>query len=365
MMGRILGNHPDVYTFGELHFFGQLYSPPRASQSVVGTSLSSKEDNSEPVGGTSLSRKLVGGTSLSRKEGISKSLSEPEAVELAARLLCIQREGYRTHGNPQRFREEARAFLDAFSEYPATPAALFSAFLCREAAQNGKSIPCDQTPRNVFYIEDILRFYPRAKVINMIRDPRDVLLSQKRKWKRRFLGGTDMPLRETFRDWINYHPITMSRIWHTAVSAADRFADSDKVMSVYFEELLAHPQATVRQVCDFAGIGYADILLQVPQVGSSSGADKPTQLGINPTRANSWQKGSGSGEPALSSAEIYLCETLNAPLMKKHNYSIVSRRPNPVRLAIDVLSFPMKLTAAFLCNLDRMKNIRETLKRRI
>ena len=255
--------------------------------------------------------------------------------------------------------------MAAFSEYPATPAALFSAFLCREAAQNGKSIPCDQTPRNVFYIEDILRFYPQAKVINMIRDPRDVLLSQKRKWKRRFLGGTDMPLRETFRDWINYHPITMSRIWHTAVSAADRFADSDKVMSVYFEELLAQPQGTVRQVCDFADIGYADTLLQVPQVGSSSGADKPTQLGINPTRANSWQKGSGSGEPALSSAEIYLCETLNSPLMKKHNYSIVSRRPNPVRLAIDVLSFPMKLTAAFLCNLDRMKNIRETLKRRI
>lgn len=380
MMGRILGNHPDVYTFGELHFFGQLYSPPRASQSVGGTSLSRKEDNSEPVGGTSLSRKSVGGTSLSskednsepvggtslsRKKDTSESLSEPEAVELAARLLCIQREGYRTHGNPQRFQEEAREFLAAFSGYPATPAALFSAFLCREAAQNGKSIPCDQTPRNVFYIEDILRFYPQAKVINMIRDPRDVLLSQKRKWKRRFLGGTDMPLRETFRDWINYHPITMSRIWHTAVSAADRFADSDKVMSIYFEELLAQPQATVRQVCDFAGIGYADTLLQVPQVGSSSGADKPTQLGINPTRANSWQKSSGSGEPALSSAEIYLCETLNAPLMKKHNYPIVSRRPNPVRLAIDVLSFPMKLTAAFLCNLDRMKNIRETLKRRI
>ena len=27
MMGRILGNHPDVFTFGELHFFGQLWSP--------------------------------------------------------------------------------------------------------------------------------------------------------------------------------------------------------------------------------------------------------------------------------------------------------------------------------------------------
>ena len=340
MMGRILGNHPDVHTFGELHFFGQLYSPSRASQAV-------------------------GGTSRSRKKGISESLNEPEAVELAAKLLCIQREGYRTHGNPRRFREEARTFLGALSEYPATPVALFSAFLCRETAQKGKSIPCDQTPRNVFYLEDILRHYPQAKVINMIRDPRDVLLSQKRKWKRRFLGGTDMPLKETLRDWINYHPITISRIWHTAINAADKFADSDRVMSVYFEELLAQPEATVRQICDFVRIAYSEALLQVPQVGSSSGADKPAQLGINAARANSWEKGSGSGEPELSSAEIYLCEALNAPLMKKHNYPLVSRRPNPVRLAIDILSFPMKLTMALLCNLDRMKNIRETLKRRL
>ena len=319
MMGRILGNHPDVYTFGELHFFGQLCASTDASA----------------------------------------SLREREAVALAAQLLCIQREGYRTHGHPRRFQEEARKFLDALSEYPATPTALFSAFLSHETARNEKSIPCDQTPRNVFYIEDILRFYPQAKVINMIRDPRDVLLSQKRKWKRRFLGGTDMPLRETFRDWINYHPITISRIWHTAVSAADRFSESDSVMSVYFEELLKHPETTVRKLCEFIGINYADTLLQVPQVGSSSGADKPTQLGINSTRANSWEHGE------LGSAEIYLCEMLNAPLMKKHNYPLVSRRPNPVRLAIDVLSFPVKLTMAFLCNLDRMKNIRETLKRRL
>ncbi len=174
-----------------------------------------------------------------------------------------------------------------------------------------------------------------------------------------------MPLKETLRDWINYHPITISRIWHTAINAADKFADSDRVMSVYFEELLAQPEATVRQICDFVRIAYSEALLQVPQVGSSSGADKPAQLGINAARANSWEKGSGSGEPELSSAEIYLCEALNAPLMKKHNYPLVSRRPNPVRLAIDILSFPMKLTMALLCNLDRMKNIRETLKRRL
>ncbi len=318
MMGRILGKHPDVYTFGELHFFGQLCAPP-----------------------------------------FSAKLRPANAIKLVADLCCIQREGYRTHGNPRRFLKEGETFLKGLTAYPETPAQLFSAFLHHEAAENGKTIPCDQTPRNVFYIKDILELYPEARIINMIRDPRDVLLSQKRKWKRRFLGGSDMPMKETFRDWVNYHPITISHIWRTAVNAADQFAQHERVASIYFEELLAHPETTVKRICDSVNISYTETMLQVPQVGSSMAEDKPQQLGINPQRAQSWQNGE------LSSAEIYLNQTITAAFMKKHNYNPVPIRPNIANLAFHLLIFPVKLGGAFLFNLDRMKSIRQTLKRRL
>ena len=318
MMGRILGKHPDIYTFGELHFFGQLCAPPFSSE-------------------------------------LGKELT----VKLASQLHCVQREGYRTHGNPQRYLEDARAFLADLTISPVTSASLFKAFLCHEAVENDRSIPCDQTPRNVFYIPEILELYPEARIINMIRDPRDVLLSQKRKWKRRFLGGSDMPMKESLRDWMNYHPITISHIWRTAVNAADRFIAHDRVVSIYFEELLTHPETTVKYLCDFVGVAYTEKMLQVPQVGSSIAADRPQLLGINPHRAHSWQKGE------LSSAEIYLNQTLTAALMKRHNYRPVPIRPNIVSLILHLLTFPIKLTGAFFFNLDRMKNIHQTLKRRI
>ncbi|MDE0327058.1 MAG: sulfotransferase [Candidatus Poribacteria bacterium] len=321
MMGRILGKHPSVYTFGELHFFGQLCAPPFLSET--------------------------------RKEEIEK---------VASQLYCIQREGYRTHGNPRRFLNETRTFLDSLATYPETQAALFEAFLRHGTAENGGTIPCDQTPRNVFYIADILDLYPKARIINMIRDPRDVLLSQKRKWKRRFLGGSDMPMKETFRDWMNYHPITISYIWRTAVTTAEQFLQHERVTSIYFEELLAQPEATVKGVCDFAGITYTHEMLQIPQVGSSVAEDQPQELGINPHRAYSWHGETTGGE--LSSAEIYLNQTITAPLMKKHNYSPVSIQPNVVSLVLHLLAFPVKLIGAFLFNLDRMKNIGQTLKRR-
>ena len=321
MMGRIFGKHPSVYTFGELHCFGQLCAPPFSSE-----------------------------------------LPKAEIEKLATQLFCIQREGYRTYGNPQRFSGEAQKFLDSLTMQPETAAGLFEAFLCHETAQNHRTIPCDQTPRNVFYIADILDLYPNAHIINMIRDPRDVLLSKKRKWKRRFLGGSDMPLKETLRDWINYHPITISHIWRTAVNAADRFAQHERVISIYFEELLMHPETTVKSLCDFVGIAYTHEMLQVPQVGSSVAKDQPQQLGINPHRAHSWRSGTTAGE--LGTAEVYLNQRITAALMKKHNYSPVSIKPNIATLMLYLLSFPVKLGGAFLFNLDRVKNIRETLKRR-
>lgn len=323
MMGRVLGNHPDVFTFGELHFFGQLWSP-----------------------------------------SISSTIELQDAKKLTSELLCIQREGYRTHGDSNRYLQDALTICETFSKYPITSDQLFSFFLYYEANLNGKSIPCDQTPRNVFYIDEILKFYPQAKIINMIRDPRDVLLSQKQKWKRRFLGGTDLPIKETLRDWVNYHPITISHIWHTAVTAADKFSNNNRIITIYFEQLLSKPETTVTNICDFLEIDYSKKLLQVPQVGSSVDVDKPAQTGINPNRAGDWND-SNLKSSKLNSSEIYISQKLNKTLMQKHDYKPVIIRPNILSLISNLISFPVKVVGAFLINLDRIKNIRETLRRRL
>src|SRR5215210_2934653 len=138
MMGRVLGQHPDVFTLGEIHFFEQLWSA----------------------------------------QGGERSISRTEAARLAARLLCIQRDGYLNQSRPDRFYGEAERLLASLRPRDLVPAKIFEAFLVSEAKKNGKTVPCDQTPRNVFYIGEILALYPEARVINMVRDPRDVLLSQ-------------------------------------------------------------------------------------------------------------------------------------------------------------------------------------------
>jgi len=250
MRSRILGKHPSVFTFGEL-FFETLWS----------------------------------------SAGKECRISETEAAQLMARLMLVQRQGYLSPSDAKRFGEEARGLVAAGRPITYTSAEVFKRFLFYEVANNGKMIPCDQTPRNVFYIGEILELFPKARVINMIRDPREVLLSQKRKWKRRFLGARGIPLREALRSWVNYHPVTVSKLWNASAHAASRFADEQRVYSLWFGDLLADPEVAVRKVCGFVDISFDRSLLEVPQVGSSSGWDRPERKGIDKGRAGSWRKG--------------------------------------------------------------------------
>jgi hypothetical protein len=319
MMGRILGRHPSVFTLREMHFFEQLWSS------------ADKE----------------------------RHISDAEATRLVARLLSIQEAGYLHQTDPSRFCEEAREVIVPVQPKALTAAGIFEAFLLYEATKKGKTVPCDHTPRNVFYIGDILELYPEARVVNIVRDSRDVLLSQKRKWKRRFLGAEDTtPLTESFRSWVNYHPITVSKLWNSSISAADRFADHHHVYSLRFEDLLADPEETVRKVCRFVGISFDNSLLEVPQIGSSSELDQPDRKGISVNRAGRWQKGE------LSATEIFLCQKLTGTLLRQNGYPLASARPNPLRLCLSIFSFPIKLTLALLLNLRRMRSIKETIKRR-
>lgn len=323
MVGRALGRHPLVFTMGEIHFFEQLRSAG----------------------------------------GVDDRISEAEAVGLAARLLCIQRDGYLRQGNPERFGAEAREILGepplAGARETYTAAEVFEGFLVHEAARGGKEVPCDHTPRNVFYIGEILRLYPRARVINLVRDPRDVLLSQKRKWKRRSLGAKGIPLRESLRSWANYHPLVTSELWNASVRAADRFTGHGRVLSLRFEDLLADPEGELRGVCEFLGISFEDGVLEVPQVGSSSGRDRPDRKGIDQTRAGSWKRG-GLGE-----AELFLCQRMTAPVMRRYGYIVEPVAPNPLRVAGSVLALGPKLALALAANLGRIKNFREALGRRL
>ncbi len=320
MMGHILRNHPMIFTLHhELHFFEQLCA--------------------------------------SRDYG--RVLTFDEAVGLAARLLCIDHDSYWRQGDPSRFTGEAETVVLSIQDSPLTPVVVFERFLRYVAMKNGKPVPCDQTPRYVLYIADILRLYPDARVINMIRDPRPVLLSQKYKWKRRWKGYRNFPLKESIRTKINYHPVTISLIWKASVRAVSPFTDHPRVLVVKYEDLLREPEAEVRRICTFLGVDFHAEMLDIPQGGSSL-RSFTTKKGIDGSRLDAWKR-----EGGLTRTEIYLCQKITGPLMERYGYEPLPVGVNPLVLLWYFLLLPVKLSLSFVLNLKRMKNIPEAIRRRL
>ncbi|NEO96378.1 MAG: sulfotransferase [Moorea sp. SIO3G5] len=322
LMGLILGLNSEVFTFEELHFFGQLWS----------------------------------------EEHRDSYLTQAEAQQLAARLLSIQYSDVLRPGDPSDFSEEAKVIIAQLPESRLTSGDVFKVFLGYKAAKNGKKIPCEQTPRNVLYIAEILELYPESRIINMVRDPRDVLLSQKYKWRIKFLGAKNIPYREAFRSWCNYHPFTISKLWNASINAADKFANHPRCRTVRFEDLVTNPEQTMEQICQFLGLEFQPQMLDVPQNEGGVSSHKqitPKRRGIDPNTTGKWRRG------GLSVTEIHICQQVTYTNMLNHGYSYASMQPNPLMLALSWAFLPVKLTLALLMNLHRTRNIVEAIRRRL
>ena len=290
-----------------------------------------------------------------------RRLPDDEGVRLVARLLSIQRDGYIQEFDFDKHRDEARAFMAALPKNTRTITGVFARFLLYETERNGKTIPVEKTPQNVFYLDEILRYIPNVKIINMVRDPRAVLLSQKNKGKRsdRAEYGRYRTKREDLRLRINYHPITISRLWNSSVSTGTRYLNHPQVINMRFEDLLAQPEQELHRVCDFVGIDYQPSMLEIYAVGSSNAKDNFDEKGIQRERVHTWKKG------GLSNTEIYLCQRITRRWRQAHGYPDSLVRPHYLRLLSYYASFPVKLGLSVLFNLNRMKSVVDAIKRRL
>lgn len=326
LMGSILGNGPDVFTFEELHFFDHL------RPSVV---------------------KHSGG------------LSSREASNLAARLFAIQASDFLTPQDPALFAQDAQQVIAQHTSGGdgLMPAEVFSRFLAFKSHQNEKSIPCEQTPQNVFYIQELLDTYPNCRIVNMVRDPRDVLLSQKYKWRIRALGAANIPRFEALRAWANYHSVVISKLWNASIQVAHRFENHARVRTVRFEDLVMSPESVLESVCDFAGVRYVPEMLNVSQSEGGVSSHKkisPSARGIDSGVVSKWKRG------GLLPAEIFVCQAVTRRNMAQYGYSLSDVDAISKGLSVLLLlSLPLKLSLAILLNLKRMGNWKETIKQRL
>jgi hypothetical protein len=222
---------------------------------------------------------------------------------------------------------------------------MFAAVVADLAAEHGKSIACEQTPRNVFYAAELLAALPRVRLVHIVRDPRAVLASQKNRWRLRKLGARNLPFSESVRTWLNYHPLTMANLWVKATQAALRLSEHPRVRIVRFEDLAERPDAEIRALCGFLGVDYEPGMSEVPHWGSSNLPHTGAGKGIAREVIDRWQGVLGAGE-------IRIVERAAAPLMSRFAYPFTGHEAVPARLAAawHLAVYPLCMLGVVLAN---------------
>ena len=147
----------------------------------------------------------------------------------------------------------------------------------------------EKTPAHLYYVDELLEWFPDARVIHCMRDPRAIHVSELR---RRTEHAVGFPYRQ-----LTAVPALMERFvllevvwaWARAVHRhrvlADRYPGRYRLLR--FEDLVARPRATLDGLCDFLGVTAEPRMLE--QKVTSRGA-RVGSAGFDAAAAERWRE---------------------------------------------------------------------------
>ncbi len=133
-------------------------------------------------------------------------------------------------------------------------------FLTAAAAKQGKQLWCEKSPRNIRRLDYIWEHFPRARVVHIIRDGRDVACSLRNHPRHTRVNGEYVPtnINRPIRKCINR--------WAQYVSDGLRHRGDERYLEVRYEELAQDYETVMRRICDHCQLPWSDVLLQREQV---------------------------------------------------------------------------------------------------
>lgn len=312
LLGRIIASSDCVYTFEELHFFEGL--------------VTSQEIQEEHKVDLDVAKKIAIRLLTSAEKNIFEP-SDNKRWESTAIEIIESISGNLTYG---------KIYINVLKWY---------------ANSKYCSAMCEQTPRYIFALDDVFKVFPNARVVNMVRDPRDVLLSQKNKWRTFSHGLWDMPLHEALRVWSNYSPIIQSLMWRSCVNRAETYLDDERILTVRFEDLVSSPEHTIKKICEHTFLNYSGKMLEVEKVGSSIKSDKKGEMGIDESYSFRWKQG------GLSFLETSVCEFICGKQILSCNYDLERSNYRYIAFIFSVPSFLVKAIIALILNRNRSRSL--------
>lgn len=249
-------------------------------------------------------------------------LARPENFERCLAAMMRYKRLVVLRPDPERIRRE-------FLAGPPTYARLFALIGQHHAERAGKPRWGDKSLNTERYADAIFAAYPEARIIHVLRDPRDRFASALKRWQR-IRGGVG----------------SGTGVWLNSARLARRNAARypDRYRVVRYETLVAEPEGTVKELCAFIGEDYVPQMLSM--TGAASFGDDGGNSSFEPHPAGRIStKSVGRFGRVLSPAMIAFIQDVAGAEMERAGYERVPVMLEPVaRLRYYGFDRPLNLT---------------------
>jgi len=132
---------------------------------------------------------------------------------------------------------DSKEFFEVLSDNMPSWNRILSTIMQALAAEESKVCWGEKSPGNEFFTENILKIYPKAKIICTIRDPRALIASSRRRYNRGFIKPMirwKMSVRKIIRDF--------------------QILSTDVFQIIFYEDMVIDLENTMKKVFDFLHI---------------------------------------------------------------------------------------------------------------
>jgi hypothetical protein len=186
-------------------------------------------------------------------------------------------------------RVDRQEFTQKLLETDRSERAFFILLMQLFAEKKGKPIMGEKTPAHFRYVETLLNWFPEAKIIHMMRDPRGIFISE---WRRRQKEAQSFPYRQLKQLPTLMKLVILLQTTMTWREGARRCLENQKKypLNYYtqrFEDLVRDPETQVKELCAFIGVPFQPSMLE--QTVVSMGFQEK-QTGFDAGAAERWKK---------------------------------------------------------------------------
>lgn len=313
LTAQILGRHSKIFMPGETHFFHDVY----ARRASLG-------DPDTDGGIYNIAQRL---------KSLYARYNEPKDQERINRLFTDS-------DIVESFRGRCRNYGDVMSH-----------FMEVQMKAEGKERWGNHAPKDLFHVDEIMNYYPHAKIIVCIRDIRDFLVSYRDKWR-----ATTEDHVERMRKL--YHPLLTSLLWKTCIRQVRRIRgklSSENLVIVKYEDLVSDTERVVRELCSYIGEDFERQMLDVASHNSSASVNTG---GIFTSSVGRWDN-------TLDKEDVYVAQHIAGREMELMGYKRKHVAVNAVKTVWLVATAPAALAKALNANREHRGPLLPYLLRRV